>query len=159
MNYRVKIGKHIFYITDHETQAEELKDLKISPSMKAELNDLLNLDGEHLEGGIDWGTFVDMFNAAAARNDWPQITSKNKDIKTRFLTAKKSFQLIEDWELIIKTMEDDEFYSGKSGIYKRPCALTLFRDGRYATFYEDGIHMRGKPRKQSLDDLIAEVMK
>lgn len=155
INFKVNINGADLFISDYHPKPESTSELKVSPKLKADLIELLNLKEPDVPNKITWEKFVEMYNAAALRNPlWIALTDRNKDVNKRFLTARKLYPTIEEWEVIIGAMEKDPFYSGKSGIYDRPKALTLFRDQRFNEFYEAGIHAKNGPKKETIDDIL-----
>lgn len=89
--------------------------------------------------------FTAIWNEYAKRNNWRSIKVLNKDLADRLLKASKHYPTIEDWKIILRGMEADPFFSGKSGVYDRPKPLTLFYKNRFFEFYEAGNDMDVAP--------------
>lgn len=157
MNYVVHMDGRAIYITDHHPDSLESIPLDINEAEQAQLKSLISKPTESTDDTITWITFTKLWNEAADRNKgWRKILPGNKDILTRFNTAKKNFPLIEQWRLIITGMEADDFFSGRRG-YDRPKPLTLFMKNRYFDFYETGLEAKDKPREQTVDDILNEI--
>lgn len=106
---------------------------------------------------VTWGDFVAIWNAACDRNpEWTRVTERNKDLQKRFRSASNEFTTRQEWELIVKGMELDPFFSGKSGRYERPKAVTVFYNSRYFNFYEAAINPN---KKETIDDILGDFKK
>jgi hypothetical protein len=82
-------------------------------------------------------SFISLWNEFAGRNNWMKLKSLNKILKTKVSSARKDFPEIEQWRTILRGMEMHPFFSGKTGQYTRPKAMTLFFKSRYFEFYDD----------------------
>lgn len=146
---KFKLSGTYFYITTQPDPCKEYSEVKLSPNESATLKEMLLGSSDKMK----WPEFVALWNSYAEKNGWRLITEKNKDAHKRFSVAVKTFPKADDWKIIIEAMERDQFYSGKSGIYTNPCALTLFRDSRYCSFYEAGTINRDK-QPQTVDSIL-----
>lgn len=96
--------------------------------------------------------FKNLWNEYATRNNWRTIKEINKDLKSRITKARKDYSTLEQWKVILRGMEADPFFSGKSGVYDRPKPLTLFYKSRYFEFYEAGMDVK----VSKVDAILAE---
>jgi hypothetical protein len=139
MNVEFSIGKKTYFVSESRDPSISYQRINLTPTDSSLIKSIfLPAPCE-----IRWSEFIELFNEYASKNKWRLITDKNKEVRKRFDAAKKTFPKLDDWKIIIEAMEKDPFYSGKSGIYTNPCALTLFRDSRYCTFYEAGTINKG----------------
>lgn len=144
----------------------EISEIRIVPDSQMSFNlgkdqvkDLAQLLQESVtkkkKPSVTWSDFLELWSAACDRNpSWIRVTARNKDLQKRFSSASKEFTTKDEWALIIKGMENDPFFSGKSGVYDRPKALTIFYSGRYFNFYESALEINQKTPEDSIDSFL-----
>lgn len=116
----------------------------LSDEQKLSLKAFLKIKRGNTNGSFN-DQFTTIWNEYAKRNNWRPIKTLNKDISDRLSKAAKHYPSIEDWKVILRGMEADPFFSGKSGVYDRPKPLTLFYKNRYFEFHEAGSDMEVAP--------------
>jgi hypothetical protein len=101
---------------------------------------------------------ISLWNEYATKHKWQRVVKPGEALKKKLSSALKELPEIDQWKVVMRGLESDDFFSGRRSDYKTNIETLLFKS-RYMNFYNAGVDAQERPTIDSILDEFRELLK